>query len=436
MLRDGVSHLIYSSPAHGLHDNTTAKSSLPVVRHAMRTERVAADSRLDRMTIWMQNVESELSRLYPSRSCIDHPPICPEVVQDARQNFASTSVTPLPPLPLAPLSRSASQTHRISRLPRKVLAANQIFTDDGPIDQTTSFSTSTSTPHGASDRPLPQLPSENIEAITHSPQRTRRATVSTRSPDPVPPKDTFDISTGSPSKRKEKCRSHGNLAQPISPIARLEFELQRRKLIYPLMFSHTDIHASPIEDMPTPVPRLSAVLDRSLFIATPLTSREDTGVPNVTLSMNQSVESDELTSSPFHVEPYPPRKTNSHEIIPDTPNLRRLEGVYDRFLMATSGVKRLGRGYQSDNAGPVLNNPQRTASQYKRNPRVFSAGRRRMPPPVSSADLMQTVSVDELGVMTYGAAAADCKDEGNTTTALVRRAFKAIASRTVSRREP
>jgi hypothetical protein len=36
-----------------------AKSSLPVVRHAVHNERVAADSRMDRMAIWMRNVERE-----------------------------------------------------------------------------------------------------------------------------------------------------------------------------------------------------------------------------------------------------------------------------------------------------------------------------------------------------------------------------------------
>lgn len=33
------------------------KSSLPVVRHAVHNERVAEDNRIDRMAIWMRNVE-------------------------------------------------------------------------------------------------------------------------------------------------------------------------------------------------------------------------------------------------------------------------------------------------------------------------------------------------------------------------------------------
>ncbi|KAJ3503995.1 hypothetical protein NLJ89_g8175 [Agrocybe chaxingu] len=86
-------------------------SPLPVIRNAAESERIAADSRMDRMTIWMKNVE--------------------KVVEDAKQNFASSTAAkdvPLPPLP-PPLSRNGSNT-RPSRLPRRVLAASQIFQSD------------------------------------------------------------------------------------------------------------------------------------------------------------------------------------------------------------------------------------------------------------------------------------------------------------------
>ena len=40
-------------------------SPLPVIKNAAESERVAADSRMDRMTIWMRNVESKcLSRTF------------------------------------------------------------------------------------------------------------------------------------------------------------------------------------------------------------------------------------------------------------------------------------------------------------------------------------------------------------------------------------
>jgi hypothetical protein len=36
----------------------TANSSLPVVQQAARNRRIGADNQADRMTIWLQNVES------------------------------------------------------------------------------------------------------------------------------------------------------------------------------------------------------------------------------------------------------------------------------------------------------------------------------------------------------------------------------------------
>jgi hypothetical protein len=177
-------------------------------------------------------------------------------------------------------------------------------------------------------------------------------------------------------------------------------------------------------------------LDKSVFIAPPISAQEDSSVPIV--SPEKSFNS--LTASPFHVEPYPPRRSSAQNIpVPDTPSQRRVESVYDRFLMATSGVKRLGKGYQSDNTGPVGNIHTPEASDYKRNQnhRPFYSTRRPMPPPVSSEDQRRTVSVDELGVMTCttGMDSPVLKDEINTTSTLVRRAIKAIVpGKTVSRR--
>ena len=37
---------------------STPVSPLPVIKNAAESDRVAADSRMDRMTIWMRNVES------------------------------------------------------------------------------------------------------------------------------------------------------------------------------------------------------------------------------------------------------------------------------------------------------------------------------------------------------------------------------------------
>lgn len=37
-------------------------ASLPVVRQAVRNQRAGADSQADRMTIWLQNIESAFAR--------------------------------------------------------------------------------------------------------------------------------------------------------------------------------------------------------------------------------------------------------------------------------------------------------------------------------------------------------------------------------------
>jgi serine/threonine-protein kinase GIN4 len=193
---------------------------------------------------------------------------------------------------------------------------------------------------------------------------------------------------------------------------------------------------------PEPTPRLSQVLDRNLFIAPLLTSRDDL-LDSKSMSSEQVRETslDDLTSSPYHhVEPYPQRIRGSQDPpLPDTPTRHRIEGVYDRFLMATSGVKRLGKGYQSDNAGPVCGNIVVPVSLNKS--RHFYSARKPMPPPVSSEDQPRVTSMDELGASPSEENhldASNSKDDGNTTVALVRKAIKlmvpkATGSRRMSR---
>lgn len=181
-----------------------------------------------------------------------------EVVEDAKQNFASSSSAqnlPLPPIPL-PLAPNVSH-NRSSRLPRRVLAASQIFQADengnvSPMDQTmisteksvclsandtsrgstNSFlvSTEPKTPpaHGKSHLQIPEI---------HTPLRQRRATVSTRSPEPA--EQVLDIEA-SPSKQKERSRSYGNLFQMhIAPISLLEAELSKSVLfLIIILYTH------------------------------------------------------------------------------------------------------------------------------------------------------------------------------------------------------
>lgn len=177
---------------------------------------------------------------------------------------------------------------------------------------------------------------------------------------------------------------------------------------------------------PVTTPRLSQVLDRSLFIAPQLTSRDNL-LEADSFERGRETSFDELTSSPLQVEPYPQRTRASYDhAIPDTPSRHRIEGVYDRFLMATSGVKRVGKGYQSENVAPAAS---RSSSQAQGKHRAFYTTRKPMPPPVSSDDLLKTraASVDELGMMHYGVvdiASPSQKEDGHGTVAFMKKAIK------------
>lgn len=166
------------------------------------------------------------------------------------------------------------------------------------------------------------------------------------------------------------------------------------------------------------------MFDRSIFIASPpIRSYDDLESPNHSL--------DDLTSSPCHVEPYPQRRLAAPETLPDTPGQRRLEGVYDRFLMATSGVKRVGKGYQSEFIPPPPSSFSGTSGSgatRRHSKALFGSPKTPMPPPVSSDDLQRRgVSMDELGVITYDSS-SDGKEEsgGHSTVAFMRKAIKAI----------
>jgi serine/threonine-protein kinase GIN4 len=267
----------------------------------------------------------------------------------------------------------------------------------------------------------------------HTPSRPRRATVSTRSPEPSGQVSGIE---GSPSKQKERSRSYGNLFQMhIAPISLLEAELSKSVLLFFLFIFHILIWwVSFSAPPPEPTPRLSQVLDRNLFIAPLLTSRDDLLDSNSVCSEQTSL--DDLTSSPFVVEPYPQRIRGSREPpIPDTPTRHRIEGVYDRFLMATSGVKRLGKGYQSDNAGPVCGIMADPVPQNRS--RHFYLTRKPMPPPVSSEDQHRAASMDEFGVISHDenhSNVANSKDDSNTTVALVRKAIKLIVPKATGSR--
>jgi serine/threonine-protein kinase GIN4 len=79
-----------------------------------------------------------------------------------------------------------------------------------------------------------------------------------------------------------------------------------------------------------------------------------------------------------------------------------MEGVYDRYLMATSGVKRVGKGYQSDYIPPPPNSANSMASfntscNRRQSRALFGGSKTHMPPPVSSEDVKKSVSIDDMG---------------------------------------
>lgn len=183
-----------------------------------------------------------------------------------------------------------------------------------------------------------------------------------------------------------------------------------------------------------------------MFVASSPVSRLDT-------SAVSDRSKNDLMESPMNIEPYP-RKTEASKSTNavDTPARKHVESVYDRyvcmmlscllanlcgrFLMSTTGVKRLGQGYQSDNIGPVSSLPQPTGA--KRNQKFFNSARRPMPPPISSEDIRRATSVDEFGVVVRSAnvlATPTTPTEHKNTVAIVRRAFKAmVTGKTVSTR--
>lgn len=79
------------------------------------------------------------------------------------------------------------------------------------------------------DRTIESLDAEKRQPVIpeiRTPSKQRRATVSVGSPGPATGQTFDDIDTGSPSKRKEKSRSHGNLFQlHITPVSMLEYNL-------------------------------------------------------------------------------------------------------------------------------------------------------------------------------------------------------------------
>ena len=197
------------------------------------------------MIAWARSVESELLSFVLVLYILTGGQSFPEVVKDARQNFATSTPRLVPALPPPPASRRASASQvqlvrrRSSRLPRKVLAANQIFGEDGAPNQT--FTSSRTSGYGVElnigeasmslvfpGSHVQRSPAAAIDDAPQTSRRPRRNTIVTRSPKPSGVTRSLDIDRGSPSKRHERSRSQGNLLdQKIVPADQLNLEFDR-----------------------------------------------------------------------------------------------------------------------------------------------------------------------------------------------------------------
>jgi serine/threonine-protein kinase GIN4 len=196
------------------------------------------------MSVWARDIESERRCMDPHAQCSS---AGAEVVENAKhtfEQFASVSPRPNPALPPPPVARSRrtsqirspSSQRRASRVPRKVLAANRIFSEEaspnrlgdtlgraGELsgDVSGDVSGSVGCSPSATRTSVPKI------AVTGSPARPRRNTVGTESP----AKGVSGLRSPepqlSPSKRR---KSSSNLrSRHITPIAQLNLQLEDRK---------------------------------------------------------------------------------------------------------------------------------------------------------------------------------------------------------------
>jgi serine/threonine-protein kinase GIN4 len=353
------------------------------------------------------------------------------VVADARQNFASSNVSLLPPLPVPPGPQTRRSSRDRSQWPsRRALPASQVFQveEDSSVDQ--SFASSSNSAQNDHHNVvlthiLPTGPREGPSCSAFSydgPRPTRRATVLGRTPE-KPRILTIDTDM-TPSKRREKSKSANDLNRLIRPVSKVQFELDKRES------KHVDnrLSVTYLSVLVAAKSNLSAVLDRDLFTPDPVPIDPDSSGSWNDDATAHSPGRNSLTDSPFVVHPYPSRKQAVTPAM-DSPTRRDLEGVYDRLLMATSGVKRVGKGYQSSHVKPISTNISPSSS--KSPGRFFHSTRRPMPPPVSSEDKFMTWTSDELGIMSSDYVNVGgpglCEDHAGTAKA-VSRALKALVT--------
>src|ERR1700722_4840801 len=226
------------------------------------------------------------------------------------------------------------------------------------------------------------------------------------------------IEPDSPSTCVERSKSQNNLLdRRIAPFAQLERELAKG-LLGGLSTITQILMSGETESQRPSTPSLSA---RRLFFATP------PGIPTIPSPTTESLDSD-LTSCPVHVEPYPEKAKKVNSTLCDAASQRRIEGVYDQYLLATPGVRRVGKGYQSDKASTVLRGAVPSTSSFSRIPRILHTTRRANPSPVVRDGRKRALSIDELGAISCSTVNDESARKGvaSYTASLVRRALKSI----------
>lgn len=151
-------------------------------------------------------------------------------MKEARENFASSSITPLPPLPARPVSRQPSLSRNPRpRAQRKILPADQIFRSESSDLLSLSASQSAyTTPDISTNNATTALTIPEEDSYTVSPPRQRRATITSISPES--PDASMDVPGGSPSGQDGRKGSTGivnALHRPISPLSTLQQELEK-----------------------------------------------------------------------------------------------------------------------------------------------------------------------------------------------------------------
>jgi len=238
-----------------------------------------------------------------------------------------------------------------------------------------------------SSEETPQRRPRRVTLVSASPETDRKdAGVATEVSEPV-------------QDRQSKTQSVFNLGRPITPLSQLQLDMLKPGKLAVVPTLTTDSLTLPA-DPPLKSPRLSAVIDPNAFFE-------------------------------------PPKLTMDEEPVagPSRSSGRYLHGIdsateYERILLASSGVKRNGKGYESNIS--TSNIVEQPASAFKRNPKAFNSARRGMAPPPETP--RKAVSVDELGALSAAQASLARKEDGNNTIKLMRRAFKALTGGTVSRR--